>query len=51
MKAAGIPIVTYDIADPGMYFVGIDNLAAGHRRRRAARPDHQGEVELRARTS
>ncbi|MBT6546073.1 MAG: substrate-binding domain-containing protein [Rhodobacteraceae bacterium] len=26
---AGIPIVTYDIADPGMYFVGIDNLAAG----------------------
>jgi ABC-type sugar transport system substrate-binding protein len=29
LKAAGIPIVTYDIADPGMYFVGIDNLAAG----------------------
>ncbi len=29
MKTAGIPIVTYDIADPGMYFVGIDNLAAG----------------------
>ena len=29
MKAAGIPIVTYDIAEPGMYFVGIDNLAAG----------------------
>ncbi len=29
MKSAGIPIVTYDIADPGMYFVGIDNLAAG----------------------
>ena len=29
MKAANIPIVTYDIADPGMYFVGIDNLAAG----------------------
>ena len=28
-KAAGIPVVTYDIADPGMYFVGIDNLAAG----------------------
>jgi ABC-type sugar transport system substrate-binding protein len=28
-KQAGIPIVTYDIADPGMYFVGIDNLAAG----------------------
>ena len=27
--AAGIPIVTYDIADSGMYFVGIDNLAAG----------------------
>ena len=29
MKQAGVPIVTYDIADPGMYFVGIDNLAAG----------------------
>lgn len=29
MKAANIPVVTYDIADPGMYFVGIDNLAAG----------------------
>jgi ABC-type sugar transport system substrate-binding protein len=29
LNAAGIPIVTYDIADPGMYFVGIDNLAAG----------------------
>lgn len=29
MNQAGIPIVTYDIADPGMYFVGIDNLAAG----------------------
>ena len=29
MKTAGIPIVPYDIADPGMYFVGIDNLAAG----------------------
>lgn len=29
MKQAGIPIVTYDIADPGMYFVGIDNLGAG----------------------
>ncbi len=29
LKAANIPIVTYDIADPGMYFVGIDNLAAG----------------------
>ncbi|MDB5541053.1 MAG: hypothetical protein JWQ89_2780 [Devosia sp.] len=29
MKQANIPIVTYDIADPGMYFVGIDNLAAG----------------------
>jgi len=28
-KQAGIPVVTYDIADPGMYFVGIDNLAAG----------------------
>lgn len=29
MKAANIPIVTYDIAQEGMYFVGIDNLAAG----------------------
>jgi ABC-type sugar transport system substrate-binding protein len=29
LKAANIPVVTYDIADPGMYFVGIDNLAAG----------------------
>lgn len=29
MQQAGIPIVTYDIADPGMYFVGIDNLGAG----------------------
>ena len=29
LGAAKIPIVTYDIADPGMYFVGIDNLAAG----------------------
>lgn len=29
LGAANIPIVTYDIADPGMYFVGIDNLAAG----------------------
>ncbi|KQV08947.1 substrate-binding domain-containing protein [Devosia sp. Root105] len=28
-KQANIPIVTYDIADPGMYFVGIDNLGAG----------------------
>lgn len=27
--AAGIPVVTYDIAQPGWYFVGIDNLAAG----------------------
>src|SRR5690349_8120657 len=27
--AAGIPVVTYDIAQPGFYFVGIDNLAAG----------------------
>ena len=27
--AAGIPVVTYDIAQEGMYFVGIDNLAAG----------------------
>jgi ABC-type sugar transport system substrate-binding protein len=29
LKAANIPVITYDIADPGMYFVGIDNLAAG----------------------
>lgn len=29
MANAGIPIVTYDISEPGMYFVGIDNLAAG----------------------
>ncbi len=29
LKQAKIPVVTYDIADPGMYFVGIDNLAAG----------------------
>ena len=29
LGSAGIPVVTYDIADPGMYFVGIDNLAAG----------------------
>ncbi|WEK52108.1 MAG: substrate-binding domain-containing protein [Candidatus Kaistia colombiensis] len=29
MTAAKVPVVTYDIADPGMYFVGIDNLAAG----------------------
>ncbi len=29
LKQAGIPVVTYDIADPGMYFVGIDNLGAG----------------------
>lgn len=26
---ANIPVVTYDIAQPGFYFVGIDNLAAG----------------------
>ena len=29
MSQAGIPIVTYDIAQEGMYFVGIDNEAAG----------------------
>lgn len=29
LKQANIPVVTYDIADPGMYFVGIDNLGAG----------------------
>ena len=29
MSQAGIPIVTYDIAQEGMYFVGIDNQAAG----------------------
>ena len=28
-KAAGIPVITYDIAHPGFYFVGVDNLAAG----------------------
>ena len=39
LKAANIPIVTYDIADPGMYFVGIDNLAAGIAGGEAARPD------------
>ncbi len=27
--AAKIPVITYDIAQPGFYFVGIDNLAAG----------------------
>jgi ABC-type sugar transport system substrate-binding protein len=26
---AGIPVITYDIAQKGFYFVGIDNLAAG----------------------
>ena len=29
MRRPGIPVVTYDIAQPGFYFVGIDNLAAG----------------------
>lgn len=29
LGAANIPVATYDIAEPGMYFVGIDNLAAG----------------------
>lgn len=29
MTTAGVPIVTYDIAQEGMYFVGIDNLGAG----------------------
>ena len=29
LGAADIPVVTYDISEPGMYFVGIDNLAAG----------------------
>jgi len=29
LGAAGIPIITYDIAQEGMHFVGIDNLAAG----------------------
>ncbi len=29
LGTAGIPVVTYDIAQEGMYFVGIDNLAAG----------------------
>lgn len=27
---AKIPVITYDIAQKGFYFVGIDNLAAGH---------------------
>lgn len=27
--AVGIPVITYDIAHPGFYFVGVDNLAAG----------------------
>jgi ABC-type sugar transport system substrate-binding protein len=27
--AAGIPVITYDIAHKGYYFVGVDNLAAG----------------------
>lgn len=27
--SANIPVITYDIAQEGMYFVGIDNLAAG----------------------
>lgn len=26
---AGIPVVTFDIAQPGWYFVGVDNAAAG----------------------
>ena len=30
LGAAKIPVVTYDIAQKGFYFVGIDNLAAGH---------------------
>ena len=46
MKAANIPIVTYDIADQGMYFVGIDNLAAGIAGRRAVGSNGQGEVGL-----
>ena len=29
LSAANIPVMTYDIAQEGMYFVGIDNLAAG----------------------
>ena len=29
LGAANIPTITYDIAQEGMYFVGIDNLAAG----------------------
>lgn len=29
LDAADIPVITYDIAHEGMYFVGIDNLAAG----------------------
>ena len=30
LGAAKIPVITYDIAQKGFYFVGIDNLAAGH---------------------
>jgi ABC-type sugar transport system substrate-binding protein len=29
LNGANIPVITYDIAQEGMYFVGIDNLAAG----------------------
>jgi ABC-type sugar transport system substrate-binding protein len=29
LKAASIPAITYDIGQPGWYFVGIDNLKAG----------------------
>jgi|GEM_PF-1011868 len=28
-KDAGIPVVTFDIAQPGWYFVGVDNASAG----------------------
>lgn len=28
-ETAGIPVITFDIAQPGWYFVGVDNAAAG----------------------
>jgi ABC-type sugar transport system substrate-binding protein len=28
-KAAHIPVITFDVAQPGWYFVGVDNYAAG----------------------
>ena len=48
--AAKIPVVTYDIAQKGFYFVGIDNLAAGIAGGEALGQDRQGEMELRRRS-